>query len=623
MSSSQQANDVFNLVAKKVHRLIARFSKLKVGDPAAKPLAHEIAVTLATAFAQHGNAATSLAPKLLSCVAEIRDKSGPNGKLKALPDWNAISDDDLHIRNHPLFPKTVGYKPLTFPTAPPAAPPTPPAPLTPGPHAPSPVPVVTIVPKHKLFVPGNANANAKENGKRKASTPEPDVNAGKDLKKQKMSRRTASKAPQAKSKARSSKVKSKEFVTDDNEEQVSADKIIFVKRKITALPGTQPVIKEMTNTQHPDSTSEDDAPAEQKSSVCLFGTQCKGCIKHDIPCEVVLGKKKGEIRRCCRNCDKKKTKCIRPTPEEARVLLLAVDLKKSKAATKTRAVKTTHAKTPVGTRSKAPASSRATSCARPRSVSRALSPVVDKSGDEDTEGDVDSEHATPAVTCIAPAPVSEGAADDRRETIASAPNVDNDVNMGVEVQTAVQDLLVPDAQEGALPNPAISTSSKASMPCIKIERKITTRVNDLADNWEMRFAAMEKKMRNVELHTTGNTISIRHMANTLKTFNKSGDVSAFQPPAGPSTQGHLFGQIPPSWLPQLPVPADDGLPQHPSASEVGKLFTTAWDESRGPGAGGAGKSSASAVESSGHHTGLSVGSQLSSLPSGSSSPKDQ
>ncbi|KAG1856770.1 hypothetical protein F4604DRAFT_1931768 [Suillus subluteus] len=571
MSSSQQANDTFNLVAEKVHWLIARSSKLKVSDLAAKPLAHEIAVTLATAFAQHGNAATSLAPKLLSC--------------------NAISDDDLRIRNHPLFPKTIGYKPPTCPPAPPAAPPTPPAPLTPGPRAPSPMPVVTIVPKHKLFVPGNANANAKENGKRKASTPEPDVNTGKDLKKQKTSRHTASKAPQAKSKACSSKVKSKEFVTDDDEEQVSADKIIFVKRKITALPGTQPVIKEMTNTQHPDSTSEDDAPAEQKSSVHLFGTQCKGCIKHDIPCEVVLGKKKGEIRRCCRNCDEKKTKCIRPTPEEA----------------------------------------------------RALSPVVDKSGDEDAEGDVDSEHATPAVTCIAPAPVSEGAADDRRETIASAPNVDNDVNMGVKVQTAVQDLPVPDAREGVLPNPAIQQPSNLNIiqsihaMCQEftgmfqhlgdhseaVEQKITTQVNDLADNWEMRFAAMEKKMCDVELHTTGNTISIGHMANALKTFNKSGDVSAFQPPTGPSTQGHPFGQIPPSWLPQLPVPADDGLPQHPSASEVGKLFTTAWDESRGPGAGGAGKSSASAVESSGHHTGLSAGSQLSSLLSGSSSPKDQ
>ncbi|KAG1837175.1 hypothetical protein DFJ58DRAFT_734528 [Suillus subalutaceus] len=627
MSSSQQANDAFNLVAKKIHQLIASSSKLQVGDPAAKPLAHEIAMTLATAFAQHGNATTSVAPKLLSCAAEIRAKSGPNGKLKALPDWNAILDDDLRIRNHPLFPKTVRYKPPTCPPTPPTALPAPPAPLTLGPRAPSPAPVVTIVPKHKLFVPGNGNTNAKENGKRKASTPEPDVNTGKELKKQKTSRRAASKAPWAKSKAHSSKVKSKEFVTDDDDEQVPADKIIFVKRKITALPGTQPVIKEMTKTQHPDSTSKDDALVEETSTVRLFGMQCEGCIKHNIPCKVVLSKKMGEIWKCCRNCDEKKMKCICPTPEEARVLQLAVDLKKSKATTKTRAAKTPWAKTPVVMHSKVPVSSwstHATSRARLQSVSRALSPVVDKSGDKDAKGDVDSEHATPAVTCIAPVPVSERAADDHRETIASAPNVDNNVNMGVDLQTTVQDLPVPDARQGAPPNLAIQQPRNLDIiqsihamrqefsgmfqhlgDCSEaVKRKITTQVNDLADNWEMRFDAMEKKMKDVKLHTTRNTISIGHMANTMKTFNKSGN-------------------IPPSWLPQLPLPADDCLPQHPSASKVGKLFTTAWDESRGPGAGGAGKSSASAVVSSGHHTGLSAGSQLSSLPSGSSSPKDQ
>ncbi|KAG1883064.1 hypothetical protein F4604DRAFT_1677981 [Suillus subluteus] len=372
MSSSQQANDVFNLVTEKIHWLIARSSKLEVGDPAAKPLAHEIAVTLIyLLFRQLHLPSMAMLPhhwppSSLSCAAEIRDKSVPNGKLKALPDWNAISDDDLHIRNHPLFPKTIGYKPPTCPPTPPTAPPTPPVPLTPGPHAPLPTPVVTIVPKHKLFVlgngNGNTNANAKENGKRKASTPESNVNADKDLKKQKTSRHAAGKAPWAKNKAHSSKVKSKEFVTNDDDKQVLADKIIFVKRKITALPGTQPVIKEMTNTQHPDSTSKDDAPAKQKSSMCLFGMQCEGCIKHNIPCKVVLSKKMGKIQRCCRNCNEKKMKCIRPTPEEARVLQLAVDLKKSKAATKTQVAKTTRAKTPVGTRSKAPVSSWSTHC---------------------------------------------------------------------------------------------------------------------------------------------------------------------------------------------------------------------------------------------------------------------
>ncbi|KAG1840753.1 hypothetical protein F4604DRAFT_1939951 [Suillus subluteus] len=155
-----------------------------------------------------------------------------------------------------------------------------------------------------------------------------------------------------------------------------------------------------------------------------------------------------------------------------------------------------------------------------------------------------------------------------------------------------------------------------------LNQTINTRVNDLAHNLEERFATMEKKMREVELHTARNMVSIGHMANAMKAFTTSGDVSAFQPTPGPSTQGHPFSQIPSSWIPQLPPPADDGHPLDPSTSEVGKLFTTAWDESRGPGAGVAGESSASIVESSSHPTGLSAGSQLSSLPSGGSSPKD-
>ncbi|KAG1823862.1 uncharacterized protein BJ212DRAFT_1476716 [Suillus subaureus] len=71
MSSTEIANNTFNLVAGKIGRLITRSQKLKDGDPTAKILAHEIAVTLATALAQHGNTVTLLSPKLLSCTAEI------------------------------------------------------------------------------------------------------------------------------------------------------------------------------------------------------------------------------------------------------------------------------------------------------------------------------------------------------------------------------------------------------------------------------------------------------------------------------------------------------------------------------------------------------------------------
>ncbi|KAG1842962.1 hypothetical protein F4604DRAFT_1938408 [Suillus subluteus] len=495
MSSSQHTNDTLNLVVKKIDWLVKRSEKLKASDPAAKTLAHEIAVTLATAFTQHGNAATSLAPLLLSCMAEIRDKSGANGKLKALPNWGTISDNDPWIRTHPLFPKSVG--------------------------------------------------KAVEPASKKARTC--------------LKKCEASKAPQAKSRARSTKVKSKEFITDDECDEVPADKVIFVKSKTTAMPGTQTAIPEVAKSK---------------------GTQCKRCIKDNIPCTVVLGKKKGKIWKCCRNCDEKKMKCIRLTPEEASIFQAVVAEKKAKAANK-------KSRTPAPrTQSRVPVNTRATSRVRLPSVSRTLSPLVDKSTDEDAEGE---DVAEPA---------------------------DNDINMDFDTQTAAPDLPVSDSIQ-AMCQEFAGMLQNSGDHSEAINRTINTRVNDLAHNWEERFAAMKKKMQEVELHMARNMVSIVHMANAMKAFTPLGDVSAFQPPPGPSTQGHPFGQIP-----QLPPLADDGHLHDPSASEVQKLFTTAWDESRGPGAGVAEESSASAVESSGSRTGLSAGSQLSSLPSGRSSPKD-
>ncbi|KIK31419.1 hypothetical protein CY34DRAFT_19945 [Suillus luteus UH-Slu-Lm8-n1] len=137
MSSSAHSNSKFSLITDKVCRLITRSNKLKVGDPAAKSLAHEIAMALATAFTQHGNATTLFSPLLLSCATELRDKSGPNGRLVTLPDWKAISEVDPRIKSHPLFPKIVGYHQATSPIATPAAP-QPPSPLTPTPAAPTP-----------------------------------------------------------------------------------------------------------------------------------------------------------------------------------------------------------------------------------------------------------------------------------------------------------------------------------------------------------------------------------------------------------------------------------------------------------------------------------------------------
>ncbi|KAG1882114.1 hypothetical protein F4604DRAFT_1678548 [Suillus subluteus] len=327
------------------------------------------------------------------------------------------------------------------------------------------------------------------------------------------------------------------------------------------MHGTQPTIPEvakskdahLTCLQPADSASEDNALDKDASSMHLFGVQCQRCIKDDIPCMVVLGKKMGEIRKCCRRCDEKKMKT--------------------------------------------------------------LSPLVDKSTNEDAEGEDIAEPAYNFWKQQLPLPMLT-----MMSTWTSMPNLPGDAPANPAVQQPSNLDIIQTIQAmrqeftGMLQN--LGDRSEA------LNQTINAQVNDLAHNWEEKFTAMEKKMREVELHMAGNMVSIGHMANAMKAFTTSGDVSAFQPTPCPSTQGHPFIQIPPSWIPQLPPPADDGHPLDPSTSEVGKLFTTAWDESRGPGAGVAGESSASAVESSGHPTGLSAGSQLSSLPSSSSSPKD-
>jgi hypothetical protein len=163
----------------------------------------------------------------------------------------------------------------------------------------------------------------------------------------------------ATSRARPKRAKSAAIVIDDVEDP-PADQVVFVKvssiffdhinqlthmqNKTNAGPREKPPAPEVINDDAPkvSSTAVGD---DSEGTVRLFGIQCERCIKDDIPCAVILGKKLGEVRKCCRNCDEKKTKCVRPTPEQAEVLRAAAALKKSKAANrKTQAVRRTRSR---------------------------------------------------------------------------------------------------------------------------------------------------------------------------------------------------------------------------------------------------------------------------------------
>ncbi|KAG1727966.1 uncharacterized protein EDB91DRAFT_1253712 [Suillus paluster] len=559
MSSAQDANNALDLVSDKIAQLITWSEKLKQGDAAAKSLAHEIAITLVGAFAQYGNAVTSFAPRLLSCAAEICDKSSPNGKLRGLPDWMQISDNDPHIQVHPLFHKTIGYTcpagpstqeaRLASPVSVTLSPIPSPTPLPSPPPAPAP----SRAPKHNLFVPGT---------KCKASTPNAEPSAP------------------------------------------EGDVIVVVR---TPLPKKLKMELAVRKTATPPPSVSDEDSAEDTHPMRLFLTQCEQCIKDDVPCTMMLGKKNGEVRKCCRNCDGKKTKCVRLSTDQQRLLQAAVALKGVKAAAA--AEKKARNGTPKNnapptqvkyrTRSRAPVSTRATS-----RICQALT----------AEDDVDAE--VPAVVLPAqPDPVP-------------TPTVDNDINIDFSPpNNPPTHPNVPKAQQDVGPNPsvaqpmaldifksveALSWKFDALLKTLDdraeaFNQQMDSWVTALDQDWGSRFALMENRLWEVEIKTANNTMSIRHVANSVRGLRAGQPLNA--PP-----EGHPFGPIPPAWL-ALPPGTHEAIQSvDQGISVVGKEWTTVWDPSKASGAHGPGTTSASAVFPAGSPT-LPSGSHLSSIPS--------
>ncbi|KAG2745960.1 hypothetical protein P692DRAFT_20876615 [Suillus brevipes Sb2] len=107
-------------------------------------------------------------------------------------------------------------------------------------------------------------------------------------------------------------------------------------------------------------------------------------------------------------------------------------------------------------------------------------------------------------------------------------------------------------------------------------------------------------------------MSLAHMASTIKVFQRTGKLSAFDPLALPSMSP--FGSLPISWLPQVDDANEAG---EPSVSTIGREVTTVWDESWAPVISTPGDTSASAVHPSGDAPQVSQVSTLSNAPLGS------
>ncbi|KAG1797826.1 uncharacterized protein HD556DRAFT_1440786 [Suillus plorans] len=529
MSTSEVSNQALNAITDKILLLVKRSQKLAEDNLAALTLAHEIAVNLATTFSQHGRTATAIAPILLSCAAEIRDKS-LNGRLKGLPDWSSISDDDIRIHAHPLYQKTVGYQlPPASTTAlgPIPAPAPSSAQVSFEEHAASPImaPPITET-KHDLFVQGTAT-------KQKASTSESEDNNVPEV-----IIRNAKPL---------SKTRLDAIEDDDN---IPTQDVIFVKRKPTVGPSDQPSIVQDRLLSKAESSSESDAEdaesSEETSSVRIFGVPCEHCIKDNVPCTAILAKKSSEI------------KCRQPGPECGTVLRGEVAARKAKAAAAAnkkakKAKKKTDAPAPLPKsidRPKVPMSTRSTrsvSKVQPRSPTP---PTPHMESDEDADGDsvLDVKQATVAPLSLAialptspekhvnaefhpdiehlqqPAPspadfnVDMGVAFDRVEP-STRIGFNTPIPQSME-QLTNRDLLLRIDALGSKFEVLFKTSGDRTDA---LHREMDSRFIALDDNWAARFVAMEDKIQSVEervqdveMKTCGNVASIRYMANALK-----------------------------------------------------------------------------------------------------------
>ena len=127
-------------------------------------------------------------------------------------------------------------------------------------------------------------------------------------------------------------------------------------------------------------------------SIRLHSRPCEKCIKDDLPCTVFFSEKVEEVCTSCTRCHEKKTKCVRPSPQQEEALHAAVALKKSKAAAK-KTQATSKRKPAAGqlkSRSTPGPGKRAT-----RSVSRRrptpITPEIVEDDEQDAEGEVDPE----------------------------------------------------------------------------------------------------------------------------------------------------------------------------------------------------------------------------------------
>ncbi|KAG2737978.1 hypothetical protein P692DRAFT_20883024, partial [Suillus brevipes Sb2] len=406
-------------------------------------------------------------------------------------------------------------------------------------------------------------------------------------------------APARKLPAKATRKKIKFAVVD---EEPPNDDVVYVKTKPAAGPSSLPANAPAAASTM---TKDNNSDAGMKS-IRLHSRPCEKCIKDDLPCTVFFSEKVEEVCTSCTRCHEKKTKCVRPSPQQEEALRAAVALKKSKAAAKK--TQATSKRKPAAGQSKCRSTpgpgKRAT-----RSVSRRrptpITPEIVEDDEQDAEGEADPEitaasdaDQTPeagveggtevgvegeggAASGVEVGAGVEGVAADGVEAgdvgagfegpaaetpldfdVGGGPIVDNDVNMDPPVQDQRPS---PVAASDHIPTvlPAQPTPLQILQSIEALGTKFDSLLRQSADRveaveakvdtleaaWAVKFALMETKMREMNTATMKNTVSLGHIANKLNTFTRTGDVTAFNPPADISV-GSPYGQLPASWLPR-------------------------------------------------------------------------
>ncbi|KAG1762679.1 hypothetical protein EV702DRAFT_1052293 [Suillus placidus] len=377
-------------------------------------------------------------------------------------------------------------------------------------------------------------------------------------------------------------------------------RVTVLVTKPTAGPSTLPAIAlQATSIRRHDSTAKKDDSNAVKSTACLFNRQCDRCIKDDVPYTVLLGKKQGEVCSSCKQCNGKKTKEEDPgAPEEDAIDHCIVPKFRPTAGLGMHATRSVSRK-----------------CCAP------ISPETcdDDNNNNNAEGEADLEitaasqedkaaDQTPANN-EGGVEIEEPAAETPKDLDASTgPIIDNNINMDFAIDDLVADLqpspkaatddLVIEPQPSpeairdellsippAQPTPLdifqsiealgnkFDSSFRTSVNCVEA---VETWVNSMEEKLAMKFAAIDEKIRVMDLMTINNTISLSHMANKMSVFTWTGNTTAFNPPAAMSVS-NPYGQMPSSWLPRV---TDAGQVGDSSISNISRQLTTAWDESQ-------------------------------------------